>query len=170
MILLFFYSMQYEVSGPPIYPITVGTSLPLFGRNPAQRAMEECIFGGTATWISAASQQIHPLSLLRRQLPRWGSQVLASPSGEVPRKRAKGCIFGGEATWIPSRFCANAPPQTSAAPPEGEPSSRFPLRGGKRTDFVGSHQATEKSVRCFPVWEVSPSGDKGGCISVAKPP
>ena len=33
-----------------------------------------------------------------------------------------------------------------------------PLRGGKRTDFVGSRQATEKSVRRFPVWEVPRSG------------
>ena len=44
--------------------------------------------------------------------------------------------------------------------------TRFPLRGGKRTDFVGSRQATEKSVRCFPVWEVPHSG-QGGVFLVA---
>ena len=75
---------------------------------------------------------MHPLSLLRRQLPRRGSrEYLAFPSGGSPAKRARGCIFGGEATGSSAASRLNVPPQSPSAPapPAGEPSFLLPPPG-----------------------------------------
>ena len=75
---------------------------------------------------------------------------LASPSGGSPAKRARGCISGGPATGIFAALRQMHPLSLRQLPrwgsrdfychSEGEPRSRFPLRGGKRTDFVGSRR------------------------------
>ena|GEM_PF-4082346 len=101
---------------------------------PAAVAMET----GTEAEDSRRFAAMHPLSL--RQLTLRESDSLRFARRFAPSNRVR-------------------------CHPTGEPRlTRFPPRGGKRTGFAGSRQATENPVRRFPVWEVPRSGDRGAFL------
>ena len=128
---------------------------------------------------------MHPLSRLRHQLPRRGSRgKTRCPLRGKSRVSGQGGVFRWRSHLNLSRFAANAPPQSPAAPapPVGEPRrllataplvgsrvSCFPLRGKSREAGMGvyfwwrSHLDLRRSAaKCTPSVAFGASSPGGG--------